>query len=204
MRKLEKIVIASRNLAKKARYSRLLFGFAEEILGLEDLGIEGKPMEEGTTAEENVEIKARFYAEKCGSVVFSEDEALYVDFLPPEKQPGVHVRRVEGKDEVSDDELLAYWGKIVAQVPEGKRTGRWHIAYCLATPSGKVRTIALNRPILFFSPSSKLRVPGWPMSSLEGPVMFRKPESELTDEERQQLKDESNLLVSEEIRKLFV
>ncbi len=114
MKEWEQIVIATRNPAKKERYSRLLSGLANIILGVDDLGIEGKPAEAGETAEQNAEIKARFYAEKTELPVLSEDEALFVDFLPASKQPGVHVRRVEGKDEVSDDELLAYWEKIVA------------------------------------------------------------------------------------------
>lgn len=203
MKALEKVVIASRNPAKKERYSRLMLGLAREILELENLGIDGKPTESGETAEQNAEIKAKFYAEKCGFVAFSEDEALYVDFLPPEKQPGVHVRRVEGKDEVDDDALLAYWERIVAQVPEDQRTGKWHTAYCVATPGGKVKMVALDHPVIFFSPSSEIRIPGWPMSSLEGPVKFGKPHSELTDEERQQLEQENNRLVLAKLKELF-
>lgn len=203
MKELEKVVIATRNPAKKERYSRLMSGLAKVILGVDGLGIEDKPTESGETAEQNAEIKARFYAEKSGLPVLSEDEALSVDFLPADEQPGVHVRRVEGKDEVSDDELLTYWEKIVAKVPKRQRTGRWHIAYCLATPNGKIKTVALDHPITFFSPSSTVRIPGWPMSSLEGPTKFGKPHSELTTEERQQSEQETNQKILEKLQELF-
>ena len=117
-------------------------------------------------------------------MVFSEDEALYVDFLSEEKQPGPHVRRINGIDEADDDQLLAYWEDIISEVPTDERTGRWHIAYCLALPTGQTATSGVDHPILFFSPPSETRIPGWPMSSIEGSVRFGKPNSEYTEEER--------------------
>ncbi len=184
MREIEKIVIATRNPAKVEYYRDILTPFAHSVVGLEDVGVEDKPAETGETAEQNAEIKARYYSQKTSLPVFCEDEALQVDFLPESQQPGVHVRRINGIDEVDDNKLLEYWEKIVAQVPEDKRTGRWHIAYSLAIPNEKIKTVSRDHEVLFFSPSSKIRLPGWPMSSLEGSVRFRKPSSEQTPEER--------------------
>jgi len=203
MEKLEKIVIATRNPAKKERFKGLFIGLAKEIFILDDFNITEKPQERGMTAEENAEIKAKFYSQKLNLPVFSEDEALYVDFLPPEKQPGVFVRRIEGKDEVNDDKLLDYWQGIITEIPEEKRTGRWHIAYSLAFPNGSIKTVALNHEILFFSPPSKIILPGWPMSSLEGPVEFRKPHSELTDLERQKHNRITDQLILEKMKELL-
>jgi len=203
MKEIKKIVIATRNPAKKERYGRIFSQVVEGVLGLQDLDTQDKPTESGETAEENAEIKAKFYAERTGLPVFSEDEALYVDFLPSEEQPGVHVRRIGGRDEVDDNQLLAHWEEVISRVPEEKRTGRWHIAYTLATPEGKVRTVALDHPIIFFSPSSKTRLPGWPMSSLEGPTKFGKPHSELTKKELEQLNQEAERLVLEKFKELL-
>lgn len=185
MNKFKKMVIATRNPSKVSHYRSILEAVADEVVGLGTLGIEGKPSEDGTTAEENAKIKARFYSAKCNLPVFSEDEALYVDFLPQSEQPATHIRRINGKDEVDDDKLLNYWEEKVSKVPVEKRTGRWHIAYCIATPEGKVKVVALDHPVLFFSPSSKIRLPGWPMSSLEGSPLFGKPHSEQTPEEKE-------------------
>ncbi|MFH1162383.1 MAG: non-canonical purine NTP pyrophosphatase [Candidatus Jorgensenbacteria bacterium] len=124
MEKVEKIVIATRNLAKKERFGGLFVGMIKDIFVLDDFGITEKPQEHGTTAEENAEIKARFYSQKLNLPVFSEDEALYVDFLPMERQPGVFVRRIESKDEADDNTLLNYWEGIIAGAPKEKRTGR--------------------------------------------------------------------------------
>jgi len=203
MEKVEKIVIATRNPAKKERFRDLFVGMIKDIFVLDDFSITEKSQEHGMTAGENAEIKARFYSQKLNLPVFSEDEALYVDFLPPEKQPGVFVRRIEGKDEADDDKLLNYWKGIIAGAPEEKRTGRWHIAYSLAFPNSSIKTVSLDHEILFFSPTSKIILPGWPMSSLEGPVEFGKPHSELTDLERKEHNQKANRLILEKLKELL-
>lgn len=199
MREIEKLVIATRNPAKVEFYHDILTQIADSVVGLNEIGIEEKPAETGETAEQNAEIKASLYSKKTDLPVFCEDEALEVDFLPKDKQPGVHVRRIDGVDEVDDDKLLRYWEEIVAKVSVEKRTGRWHIAYCLAMPGGNTKTVSKDHEVLFFSPSSKIRIPGWPMSSLEGSVSFGKPSSEQTSEE----KFLSKKLLAEEILEKF-
>ncbi len=199
---IEKIVIATHNPAKKERYGRLLSSLAETVLNLDDLGIIDKPIESGSTAEENAEIKARFYAQKSGLPVFSEDEALYVDFLPLDRQPGVHVRRIDGKDEVDDEALINYWEGTIKDAPSDKRSGKWHFAYCLYFPGGEIKIFTIDRPILFFSPSSEKRIPGWPMSSLQGPLKFNKPHTELTNEEKNINNQTVNDLISKELKNL--
>ena len=203
MKKFSKLVVATKNPAKTDYYRSILDEIADEVLSLNDFGSIEKPNESGSTAEENAEIKARYYAMKTGLPVFSEDEALEVDFLPESEQPGTHVRRINGHDEVDDDQLLKHWEEIISKVPEGKRTGRWHIAYSISLPDGQTHTVALDHSLVFFSPSSKIRVPGWPMSSLEGPVLFNKPHSELTEEERNTTKIKTAEELHNILRKLI-
>jgi len=203
MKEIEKIVVATKNPAKVERYGRMLSQYANQVVGLQDVGETDKPAETGETAEENAEIKGRYYAEKTGLLVFSEDEALYVDFLPENQQPGVHVRRIDGKDEADDNQLLSHWEEIVAKVPEGERTGKWHIAYCIASPDGIVNTTSLEHPIVFFSPSSEIKIPGWPMSSLEGPAALNKPHSEMTEEEKRETDERANTAIAEKVKELL-
>src|SRR3990167_7929617 len=154
MKELEIVVVASKNPAKVERYSRMLSKYFKQVLGLNDVSMSEGPEESGETAEENAEIKGKFYAGKTGFLVFSEDEALYVDFLPENQQPGVHVRRINGVDEVEDQRLLTHWEQIISRVPKEERIGKWHIAYCIAHPNGNVHTVSLDHPVIFFSPSS--------------------------------------------------
>ena len=69
----------------------------KQIVGLDEFEMKEKPGEAGETAEENAEIKAKFYIRRTGLPVLSEDESLFVDFLSADKQPGVHVRRINKK-----------------------------------------------------------------------------------------------------------
>ncbi len=197
MKKFEKLLIATKNPSKVEYYKSILVDIAENIIGINELNLDGKPTEAGSTAVENAKIKAKFYSKQSGLPVFSEDEALYVDFLPKSKQPGTHVRRINGRDEVDDDQLLKHWESLIEKVPVEKRTGKWRIAYCIALPNGKFKTVCKDHPVMFFSPSSKTRLPGWPMSSLQGSIRFKKPNSEYTPKE----KEISRLESAKELRK---
>ena len=202
--RFDTLVIATKNPAKERRYTVILSMYATRIIGLKNFVIAGRPEEFGETAEENAEIKANFYSKQTGFSVFAEDEALYVDFIAKEIQPGVHVRRINGKDEANDGQLLIYWEKIIANIPMSERTGRWHVAYCFARPDGIIKTFSLDFPIIFFSPSSPVKIPGWPMSSLEGPMDFNKPHSELTKEEQQLLNCKIDQAVAKSIEEIAV
>jgi XTP/dITP diphosphohydrolase len=195
MQKLDVLLFGTRNEAKRRYYLPLLEALAHRVQTPEQLGIYERPEEPGATAEENAAIKARFYANRAGVHAIAEDEMLFVDFLPTDRQPGPRGRRLTGSGELDDDALLEYWISLVTSVPEAKRTGRWHAAYCLASPEGTLKTIALDYPIRFFLPPSAVRIPGWPLSSIQGRVAFGKPDSELTQEERERRDPESNLTI---------
>ncbi|MEA3357264.1 MAG: non-canonical purine NTP pyrophosphatase [Patescibacteria group bacterium] len=199
-----RLLIGTRNPSKRKRYSNWFRDIVQEVIDLNDTDVTEKPDETGETAEENAEIKAKFYSLQTKLPCFCEDTALYVDFLPENDQPGTHVRRIEGKEEVSDEELLAYWEGIVSNVPEDKRAGRWHVAYSVANSNGEVKTISSDAPIIFFSPSSEVKLPGWPMSSLQGPVKFNKPHSELTVEENEVMSTMSKPKVQKLIEEFLV
>lgn len=200
---MDTIVIATRNPAKVERYQRLLANFVPNIIGLDFFGEIQKPLELEGTAEGNAVNKAKYYVRKIGLPVFSEDEALHVDFLPKDKQPGVHVRRIHGKEEASDKTLFNYWESLVRNAPEEKRTGYWRIAYCIALPSGEVYVTTLDHRIRFFYPASKVVIPGWPLSSLEGAGDFGKPHSDFTSEERAKLEEITTLHVEEKLGEIF-
>ncbi len=200
MFQIEKLVIASRNVAKVKHYQEIFQGLVGSVVGLDEFDIKNKPQESGDTAEDNAEIKAKFYYQMTKLPVFSEDESLFVDFLPENQQPGTFVRRINGKNEASDNELLAYWENIIKNVPKLKRTGHWHFAYCLIN-DGQTKIISQDRPIKFFYPSSKIRIPGWPLSSLSGSL--DKPHSEYTEKEEEISKARDKKLIEPILKQLI-
>ncbi len=175
------LVVATGNPAKLERYRRgLTEHFDVKISSLRDESLE-KVEEPFDTAEENARHKALEYFRQCGKPVLAVDEALYVDFLPADRQPGVHVRRFGGGEELSDEVLLSRVRDLVEAAPAEKRTGRFHFAICLARSEKDLIEINYDSPKRFSAhPSEKFRV-GYPLGRMTITPGFDKPDSELDD-----------------------
>jgi len=124
--------------------------------------------ENGTTPLENAEIKARAYYEAFHMPVFSCDSGLYFDEVEEEEQPGIHVRRINGK-ELSDDEMIEYYSSLAKRYG-GKITGRYRNAIYFILDenhhySSMDMSIATEPFILTAEPHAK-RVEGFPLDSL--------------------------------------
>ncbi len=140
-----------------------------ELISLND--VDGKLPninECGTTPLENAEIKAKAYYEAFHIPVFSCDSGLYFDELKAEEQPGIHVRRINGK-ELSDDEMIQYYASL-AKKYGGKITGRYRNAIYFVLDekhhySSMDTSIATETFVLVAEPHSK-RVDGFPLDSL--------------------------------------
>lgn len=140
-----------------------------EIIGLNDLDCKLPVIEEcGRTPLENAEIKARAYFEAFHIPVFSCDSGLYFDELTDEEQPGIYVRRVNGR-ELNDDEMIKYYSTLAGKYG-GKITGRYRNAIYFILDedhyySSMDMSIATEPFILVTKPHVK-RVEGFPLDSL--------------------------------------
>jgi 8-oxo-dGTP diphosphatase len=85
-----------------------------------------EPAEDGASPVENARAKARFYYAASGKPTFSADSGLYFAGLPDALQPGVHIRRVNGK-RLDDDEMTAYYGSLADRFG-GRIIGRYKFA----------------------------------------------------------------------------
>lgn len=154
-----------------------------------DLIVEGlnQPIdieEDGANAQENARKKAVAYAKLLGQRVFSMDNALFLDSLADEDQPGIHVRRIPSANaRPTDDELLRHYASIIDR--HGKRmTGYWEFAVALASPDGKVSETTIISPRIFATPPSAKAVKGYPLESLQIDPKDGKYISEMTQEEQ--------------------
>ena len=140
-----------------------------EVIGLNDLNCKLPLIEEcGRTPLENAEIKARAYFEAFHMPVFSCDSGLYFDELTDEEQPGIHVRRVNGK-ELNDDEMIQHYSTLAGKYG-GKITGRYRNAIYFILDedhhySSMDMSIATEPFVLVTKPHVK-RVEGFPLDSL--------------------------------------
>lgn len=164
-----KILYGTTNKGKLQAMEKSVRQLDIEIIGLNDLKCKLPLIEEcGRSPLENAEIKARAYFEAFHMPVFSCDSGLYFDELTDEEQPGIHVRRVNGK-ELNDDEMIQYYSSL-AERYGGKITGRYRNAIYFILDenhhySSMDMSIATEPFVLVTEPHVK-RVEGFPLDSL--------------------------------------
>ena len=172
-----KILYGTTNQGKLLAMKKSVEGLGIELISLRD--VEGELpniIENGKTPLENAEIKARAYFEAFHMPVFSCDSGLYFEELTDEEQPGIHVRRVGGK-ELTDEEMIAHYGSL-AERYGGKITGRYRNAIYFVLDenhhfSSMDMSIATEPFILVAEPHTK-RVEGFPLDSLSVDIVSGK------------------------------
>lgn len=129
------VVVATGNAHKLTEIEAIL-GASPAMAGMRfvalgDLGDFADPVEDGETFFENALIKARAALDETGlSMAVADDSGLVVDAL--DGAPGIFSARwagEHGNDEANNDKLL----EQMANVPDNKRTARFHSAVVLVT-----------------------------------------------------------------------
>jgi 8-oxo-dGTP diphosphatase len=100
--------------------------------------------------------------------VFSCDSGLYFDELADEEQPGIHVRRVGGK-ELTDEEMTEYYASLAAK-HGGRITGQYRNAiYFIVDENHHYSSMDMSiatEPFILASKPHEKRVPGFPLDAL--------------------------------------
>lgn len=181
---MNQIIVGTKNLAKIKQIRGALALSGTSVEGLpSDVNFEDVK-EDGINAQENARKKAVAYSQTLGKVVLSMDNALYFDNLKPEQQPGMNVRRIEGReDRPTDEELTNYYQQLITQLGE-QVNGHWEFAVCVAYPNGSIKETTIISPRIFVSKKSEQIVPGYPLESLQVDPESKKYISEMTQEEQ--------------------
>lgn len=159
-----KVLIATKNKGKIEKYSGILKSLKIEYCTLEDIELNIEIDEDGNNTTENAIIKAKAYYENVQMPVLTDDSGLIIDKLPKDKQPGVFVRRYNGR-ELSDEEIIELYSKEIEKVG-GESTGAFVISIAIIDQQGNIRTKETKHTRLFISKPDVNRVPGYPLSSL--------------------------------------
>lgn len=164
-----KILYGTTNPAKLQSMRETLKDLDIEIVGLNSVAIEKDSIgETGNNPLENARIKALEYYKKIKMPVFSCDSGLYIKGLKEEQQPGVYVRRVNGK-ELTDEEMIEYYGGI-ARENSGQVFARYENAICLVLDEEHIyeyqgNEISSDEFIIVDKPHPR-RNQGFPLDSL--------------------------------------
>lgn len=142
---MRKIVFATGNEHKMVEIRMILADLGMEILSQREAGITADVVEDGTTFEENAQIKATEIAKVAHqmpgleeAIVLADDSGLEIDYL--NKEPGIYSARYMGTDTPYDVKNQALIDRL-AGVPDEQRTARFVCAIAAAFPDGTCEVV---------------------------------------------------------------
>lgn len=198
---MKEIIFGTSNPGKVAHVQAALAPLGIKVKGIAEIGDLPDVKEDGKTPQENSRNKATAYCQTINKPVLSMDNALYIDGLKDDEQPGIHVRRIPGSSRrPTDEELLNYYSNLFQQ-HGGKMTGHWEFSMCIALPDGTTKEVtAVTKTRYFTSKISPKLIPGYPLESLQIDKELNKYIVEMTKEEQDKFWQNS---VGKELRELF-
>ncbi|MBQ9314122.1 MAG: hypothetical protein IJ220_03850 [Clostridia bacterium] len=192
---MKQILFATENPSKANRFSKGLLKKGIEVITLDDINKHIEVEENGNSAIENAVLKARAYSKIIDIPVMAMDDTLYLENVPKEKQPGMYVRRVNGK-RLSDEEMIAYYSNLAKEYGvDGKLTCRW--VYGMAVISnGKENTYTWNKEDFYLvdKPSDKMNC-GYPLNSISIHKKINKYFTDITEEEKAKFQEDEGHVV---------
>lgn len=185
-----KVLFATTNEAKIKRYADKVRKNGIEVLTIKDLDFKLDVDENGKDAIENAYIKAKAYYDKTGIITIGMDNNLFFENVPDEIQPGVYVRRINGK-ELNDEEMIEHYSKLAHKFG-GKIESCW--VYGMVVYNGTLKKEYSWKKDKFYiidTPSIK-RNPGYPLDSISIVPKLNKYFVDLTDEEKNSNKNDTS------------
>jgi len=174
------LILSTRNFAKAEQIRAVFNGLPVCVLTLDEAGIIGDVIEDGTTLEENAFKKAHFAWERTHGWCIADDTGIFIDAL--DGKPGVHSARWAGEGLTSED-IMRFTLERLQGVALPQRTAYFKTAAAVIAPdaSQKIFKGMLKGSIL--EESRATRRPKMPYSSIFLPTGYAKALSEMTIEE---------------------
>ena len=186
---MKKVLFATGNESKVKRFKSGLLENDIEIITLNNIDAKVEIIENGKNAIENALIKARTYADVCDLPVFAMDDNLYIEGIPEEKQPGMYVRRVNGK-RLNDDEMIEYYSNLAHTYGKnGRLTCRWVYGIAVIN-NGKESTYTWSKNDFYIvdKPSNKIN-PGYPLNTISINKKLNKYFTDITEEDNEKIQE---------------
>jgi XTP/dITP diphosphohydrolase len=128
-----RLLVATRSEHKLRELRGLLSLERADLVTLDQLGVDGDPVEDGRTFRTNAAIKARSGLRATGLPTLADDSGIEVDAL--DGAPGVRTRRYAG-DDATDADNNALLLRSLAGLPVEQRGARYVCVLALALPGG--------------------------------------------------------------------
>ena len=189
---MKRVLFATGNAAKVKRFKDKLLDKGIELLSLKDLDISLSVEENGTSAIENALIKARACLDLVDMPVMAMDDSLYLEGVPEELQPGLFVRRVNGKS-LTDEEMIEHYSNLVKNYgSDGKLIARWVYGMAIISDGKEVTYTWSKNDFLLVDKPSKVVNPGYPLNSISKNIKLDKYFSEMTQEDQESVQEQED------------
>lgn len=181
---MKRILFGTGNQTRLDYLRGMLSGIPIHLLSLKDEKITFRVKEVGSSPLENSILKARAYHELSNMPTFSIDSGLYIESFPSDKQPGVFVRRINGRsDDIKDSEMLEYYMHALNKYG-GESKACWRIALTFVADKNRVWSTVFERETILTSKPCKEMSIGEPLNALQIDISTGKYLSELSVEEK--------------------
>lgn len=198
------VLFATHNKSKLNYYKKELECLGVNVLSLDDLSIDYDVNEESLDTRENAVKKATEYYKIAKIPTISVDDGLIFDNVPDKLQPGPYVRRIDGVNASTDEELLMHYSNIVKDYGvNGKLNGKWVKGIAVVKSEDDISSLSFNVEKIFVDKISDKRHEGYPLDSMSITPYFNKYTVDLTEEENIALKEKTNLDLINFLRKCF-
>ena len=193
---MKQIIFATTNQSKSKRFSKGLKELGIEVLSLKDIDVKLDVEEDGGTAIENALIKARECYKKTKKPSMGMDDTLYMEGVPEDKQPGLFVRRVNGKS-LTDEEALEYYTNLVKEYgKDGRINCKWIYGLAVINDKGEESTYTWSKDDFYMVSTRSDKInPGYPLNSISKYKKLDKYFTDVTDEDMKLLEVNENDVV---------
>lgn len=181
---MKQIIFATTNESKAKRFSKGLKEHGIEVLSLKDIDMKLDVEEDGATAIENALIKARECYRLTKKPCMGMDDTLYMEGVPEDRQPGLFVRRVNGKS-LTDEEALDYYTNLVKEYgKDGKINCKWVYGLAVINEKGEETTYSWSKDDFYMVSTRSDKInPGYPLNSISKYKKLDKYFTDVTDED---------------------
>ena len=193
---MKQIIFATTNQSKSKRFSKGLKELGIEVLSLKDIDIKLDVEEDGNTAIENALIKARECYKKTKKPSMGMDDTLYMEGVPEDLQPGLFVRRVNGKN-LTDEEMIEHYTNLVKEYGiNGRINCKWIYGLAVINEKGEEATYSWFKDDFYMTSSRSDKInPGYPLNSISKYKKLDKYFTDVTDEDMKLLEVNENDVV---------
>lgn len=164
---MKQIIFATSNATKSKRFSKGLKELGIEVLSLKDIDVKLDIEEDGSTAIENALLKARACYKKTKKPCMGMDDTLYMEGVPEDMQPGLFVRRVNGKN-LTDEEMIEHYTNLVKKYGiNGRINCKWIYGLAVINENGEETTYSWFKDDFYMTSSRSDKInPGYPLNSI--------------------------------------